>query len=258
MNLKFSVKKYSAVFLVLVLSLILFYIYNQKKAKIKISPKKGDVVESIYGLGTVIADKKFHVRTGLPLTLRQRFVNEGDIVKAGQTLIVLDSVPIKTPIDGTITEVSFEPGETVPPQVSLVTVTQLSSLYLEVNLEQQSIMRIKKNQQVFISFESLRNERVEGKVTSVFPRDNQFIVRIDFEKWPEGVLPGMTADVAIQVGHRENVLLIPIRSIQNGLVNRIRNGKREKISIKLGIVDGQWAEVISDNIEINDELLIDK
>ena len=254
----FQGKKFFILFFVLFAVGFSFYFYRRDQTKIKVPPKKGNIVESIYGLGTVIADKKFHVRTGLALTLRQMFVKEGDHVRAGQVLMLLDSVSMKTPIDGTVTEINFEPGETVPPQVSLMTVTQLNSLYLEVNLEQQSIMRIKKDQQVFISFESLRNERVEGKVTSVFPRDNQFIVRIDIDKWPPGVLPGMTADVAIQVGHREDVLLIPIKSIQNGLVNRIRNGKREKISVKLGIIDGQWAEVISDNIEASDELLTDK
>lgn len=240
-------------FPILVVAFVLFYRENQ--GQIKIHPKLGNVVESIYGLGTVIADKSFHVRAGLPLTIRKRFVKEGDFVKSGDSLIVLDEIPIKSPIDGTITSTSFEPGETVPAQVALVTVTQLNSLYLEVSLEQQSIMRIKKDQQVFISFESLRNERVEGKVTSVYPRENQFIVRIDLGKWPDGVLPGMTADVAIQVGHRENVLLIPIRSIQNGLVGRIRNGKQEKITVKLGIIDGQWAEVLSDNIDLTDELV---
>jgi hypothetical protein len=125
-------------------------------------------------------------------------------------------------------------------------------------LEQQSILRIKKDQDVFISFESLRNEKYQGQVYSIYPRDNQFIVRIELKNWPTGVLPGMTADVAILVGKKNNVLLLPLRSIVAGQVIRIRNGKKEKIPIKLGVIDGEWGEVTSENILSDDELLTRK
>jgi macrolide-specific efflux system membrane fusion protein len=109
-----------------------------------------------------------------------------------------------------------------------------------------------------VSFESLRNEKTEGVVKSVYPRENQFIVRIELGAWPMGVLPGMTADVAILVGRRTNVLMIPLRSLLAGQVFRLREGKKEKISAKLGVLDGEWGEVISDNISETDELLIRK
>jgi len=157
-----------------------------------------------------------------------------------------------------VTSVAYKNGEIIPPQVAIVTVTNLKELYLEVSLEQQSILPVKKNQNVVISFESLRNERVDGWVESIYPRDNQFIVRIESKGWPAGVLPGMTADVAILVGKKLDALLIPLKAISGGLVVRVRKGKKEKIPVKMGVVDGEWGEVISDNILIDDKLLIRK
>ncbi len=217
-----------------------------------------DFVKSTYGLGTVNSDKIFHVRAGIPLAVRNLYVREGDLVKPGSPLLKLDESVMRSPIDGTVTAISYKDGELVTPQISIVTVTNLKSLFLEVSLEQQSILRVKKDQAVIVSFESLRNEKSEGVVASVYPRDNQFVVRIDLKTWPTGVIPGMTADVAIVVGSKKSALLIPITTVVAGQVTRIRGGKKERVPIKLGIINGEWAEVISDNILEDDELLTRK
>lgn len=220
-----------------------------------LAPKRGRVVESIYGLGTVTADKTFEVRSGMTLAVRKVFVKEGALVKPGDALVQLDENVIRSKIEGTVTNVNYSEGELVPPQSSTVVVTNLQDLFLEVSLEQQSVLRIKTKQKSVVSFESLRSEKFEGMVTSVYPRDNQFIVRIELEKWPSGVLPGMTADVAILVGEKEDALLIPIRSIVAGQVTRVREGSKETLSVKLGAIDGEWAEVLSDNILESDQLV---
>lgn len=222
----------------------------------KVHPKMGSVYESIYGLGTVTAENIYNAKAGVSLTLKKLFVKEGDAVKARDPLVAFDVTTLQAPFDGTVTSVSFKQGEIVPAQVPIVTVMNLEHLYLEVSLEQQSVLRIRRGQRAEISFESLRNEPVSGVVSSIFPRENQFIVRIELQKWPNGVLPGMTADTAIQVGKKENALLIPLNSIQAGLVTRIRNGKKEKIPVKLGVVDNASAEVVSGDLNVDDEILL--
>ncbi len=240
------------------LSIGSFLIFSSYRVQKKVKPKRGDIVESIYGLGIVNSDKIFHVRAGIALAVKNLYVREGDQVKSGSPLVKLDESIMRSPIDGTVTAISFKDGELVTPQISIITVTNLKSLFLEVSLEQQLILRVKKNQMVFISFESLRSEKIEGVISSVYPRDNQFLVRIDLKTWPNGVIPGMAADVAIVVGKKYNVLLIPINTIVAGQVTRIRNNKKERVPINLGILNGEWGEVISDNILENDELLTRK
>lgn len=252
-------KKIWIVILVIIFLIIgAFFIVRSYDVPKRVKPKHGDIVESIYGLGTVKSDKIFHVRAGIALVVNNLYVREGDLVKQGSALVKLDESIMRSPIEGTVTEVSYKDGELVTPQISIITVTNLKSLFLEVSLEQQLILRVKKNQTVFISFESLRNEKTEGTISSVYPRDNQFLVRIDLKNWPSGVIPGMTADVAIVAGNKNNALLIPINTIVAGQVTRIRKGKKERVPIHLGIVSGEWGEVISDNIVEDDELLTRK
>lgn len=224
----------------------------------KIRAKRGDVVEAIYGLGTVSADITFNVRVGVAVTVSKLFVKEGDRVTRGKPIIHIDESVMRSPIEGTVTRIAYKEGELVAPQIPMLTITNLDFLYLEVSLEQQSVLRVKERQSVTISFETLRNEKFTGLVKAVYPRENQFIVRIELEDWPPGVLPGMTADTAIIVGQKQNVLLLPIKSISSGKVTRLRNGNKEKVPVKLGVIDNEWAEIVSDNISETDEILLRK
>ena len=258
MQLTKSKKIGISAFVIIILIIGGFLFAKSYTTQKKVKPKHDDIVESIYGLGTVNSDKIYHVRAGIPLAVKNLYVREGDEVKPGSPLVKLDENIMRSPIEGTVTAVSFKDGELITPQISIITVTNLKNLFLEVSLEQQLILRVKKNQAVLISFESLRNEKTEGVISSVYPRDNQFLVRIDLKSWPSGVIPGMTADVAIIVGSKKNALLIPINTIVAGQVTRIRGGKKERIPINLGVINGEWAEVISDNILEDDELLTRK
>ncbi|MEK6773519.1 MAG: efflux RND transporter periplasmic adaptor subunit [Bdellovibrionota bacterium] len=241
---------------VAVIALAAAVYFRRSGGSVESAPRVGEVIEAIYGLGTVMSDQVYRVRGGLTLQVRRLSVREGDSVKAGDLLLQLDENQFRSPIAGVVTSISFKEGEIIPPQIPIITVTNLKALFLEVSLEQQSILRVKKGQHAAVSFESLRNEKVQGEVAQVYPRDNQFIVRIDIDKWPSGVLPGMTADVAIEVGKKSDVLLIPVKSVFGGQVTRIRQGRKEKIQVKLGVIDGEWAEVTSDNITRSDFILV--
>jgi len=77
--------------------------------------------------------------------------------------------------------------------------------------------------------------------------------------WPEAnILPGMTADVGILIGEKKQVLLIPLRSLVSGQVTRVRAGRHEKIRVKLGAMDEEWAEVLESDLLLSDQILVRK
>lgn len=221
-----------------------------------LKPKKGRVVEGIYGLGTVNADQVYTAKTGVSLQLQDLQVKEGDQVQEGQLLARFEESVMKAPFSGTVTQVAFKAGEIVPPQAPVLTLTNLDRLYLEVNLEQQSVLRVVPGKGVAVSFESLRNEKYRGQVKYIYPRDSQFIVRIELEQWPRGVMPGMTADVAIEADARDESLLIPVSSVDDGKVELYRDGSRLETPVTIGMVSGEWAEVVAGDIQPSDELIL--
>ena len=260
-------KKIITGILILLLALggVSFYLKQNKSERTQ--PRRSDVIESIYGLATVVAPQTYQVRSGVGTAIRKIYVQEGDTVTSGQSLILFDdSVLAKAPFSGTIASIPFKEGEVVSPQTALLTLMNLKNLYLEISFEQQSVLHIKAAQTAKISFESLRNEKFTGKVVSIYPRENQFIVRVIVDRFPTTVLPGMTADVAIEIEKRDHALLVPAKAIiaksfqstsqtANIKVFRASKGHAELVSCKIGVTVKDWVEV--SNCDIADTDLVE-
>ena len=196
-------------------------------------------------------------KIGVLDTAQEVFVKEGDLVERGQALIRFsDSAIMRAPFKGTVTMVSADPGETVSPQVPVVRLEDLRDKYIEVSIEQHGALRVSEKQEAKVLFESLRGEELKGQVMALFPRNDEFLAHISVEGLKENVLPGMTADVAIVVGRREQALLVPLRAVVNGQVIRRRQGKNEKIGVKIGNVDGQWAEIAEGDVTTEDFIIV--
>jgi macrolide-specific efflux system membrane fusion protein len=220
--------------------------------------QRGSIIESVYGIGTVKATRSFQFRPGVPTTIYQVYVKEGDTVKRGQRLLGLEGVgALAAPFGGTITSLPFKVGETVFAQAVVLQLVDLRDRYLSVSVEQRGALRVRAGQKARISIEGMRDQYYEGVVDSVYAQNNDFLVRIDVSKLPPQVLPDMTADVAIGVAEHSDVLLIPVSALNNGTVNVQRGaGASKSVAVKTGIVDGEMAEVVSGDVHEGDRLII--
>lgn len=220
-------------------------------------PKIGPMVESVYGIGTVTARHTYDFKPGVSDTLQKLYVVEGDTVKKGDPLFYLaDDHMVRAPFDGVVTSLPFKEGETVFTQIPVLTLTDPKNAYIVVSLEQEGALRVRRNQTAIISFESLRNQRLTGTVSAIYPKDGEFLVNIEVPQMPEGALVGMTTDVAIEVAAQEKVLQIPLAAVQNGMVTLLKSGMTKKISVKLGASDGTWAEVTDNSVQPTDTILL--
>lgn len=237
---------------------VALYSVNRYKSQSKLfTIKRGQITEAIYALGTVVPRQKFSFKLGITKTIKHLYVVEGDAVKKGQKLILFDDgITVSSPLDGTVTSLPYKPGENAFADQPVVTVQNLKDVYLEARLDQQGALRVKKGMPTKITFESLRQQVFVGQIDSLFPSSGNFVARINISKLPEEILPGMTADVAIEVATKENILLIPILAISNGqVVVHTKNGK-EKMSLQVGIRDNEWAEDLSGSLKEGDQIYL--
>jgi multidrug efflux pump subunit AcrA (membrane-fusion protein) len=226
----------------------------------RLSPplERGSITESIYGIGTVTANKRFQLRTGTITTISNLFVREGERVARGQNLVELEQgVMIAAPFEGTITWVPAKVGENVFPQTIVLELVDLADRYVTVSLEQRAAVRVRSGQQATLSFEELRDKAFDGTVQSVYSREGSFLVRVDAPALPPEILPGMTADVAISISVRHEALLIPVAAIDDGRVV-VKRGARPpaETAIEIGLVDGAIAEVASGDVQPGDRLIL--
>lgn len=259
--MKKNIKKISIA--IVIILLILFSIqktkqYFESKKYLHVPPTQGELTEAVYGLGKVKSNQRYEVKVAVITTIRKLFVHEGDLVQKGQKLLMLDNdVVLTSPFLGTVTLLGINEGETAVPQSVLMKIENLSDRYIELSLEQEGALRIQKNQTAKVSFEALRGAVLTGSVTAIFPRGDEFIVNVGIEDLNKNILPGMTADVSIEIGKIKGTL-VPVKALRNGLLSIIRDGKVQKIKVDVGLVDGLSAEIKNGDLQSTDEVLVPK
>lgn len=221
-----------------------------------VAPRHGPIVEAIYGLGKVKTDRFYEVKLGVPLTIEQLYVREGDRVKRGAPLIRFEGNALfKAPFGGTVTLVAFQEAQSVFPQQTAVRLEDLTTKYIEVSLEQHGALRVRLEQPVKVVFEGIRGEVLQGKVSAIFSRSDEFLAHIDVPL-AENILPGMTADVSIEAGRREQALLVPVSAVTDGRVRVLREGKSRTVQLRIGGIDGSWAEVLEGDLRDTDRVMV--
>lgn len=248
-------KKAVSFIIIITLSVILISIYFFNKEDYEIThPHQGDIIESVYGLGKIKSKNKFDLIIGVVLKVKKIFKSEGDKVKIGDPLIEFDNLVIKSPLNGTITYLKYYVGETALPQIPILRIEDLSDLFIELSLDQQSVLRVMPEQKVKISFEYLRGDLFSGRVLNVFPRNDEFIASIVTERLPKNVLPGMTGDLSIEIGKIRNALLLPIAAVQNGFISIKKKNKWIKKKVRLGHSSSLFIEILDTNLTSKDEI----
>lgn len=259
-NVKLGKKK--IIFSVTILLALLIggaiFFYKSKDESF-VAPKRSNVVDAIYGLGKVKTRRKYEVKVGAMSKIEKVFVEEGQKVSKGDDLIKFsDFRVIRAPYAGTVTNLNYREPENVFPNVAVLVVSDLSNRYVEVSLEQEGALQTKVGQVASVLFESIRDIKYQGEVESIFPKDDEFLVHIDVKELRANILPGMTADVTINVATHTDALLIPLEGVSQGKAIIQRDGKEMKVDVSIGAVEGEWGQVIGGDIRSGDLVLANK
>ncbi len=222
-----------------------------------IYPTQGDIVEAVYGLGIIKSENTYHAKAAIVSSVAEFFVTEGQDVKKGENLFLTDQGSVyKAPFDGKVTNIPVTIRENLFPQTLILSLIDLKHLYLEVSLEQQATMRLSKGVKAEITVEFFRNKKLFGEISSIYPKNDQFVAKVLLNEWPPGVLPGMSADVAFEVARKQNVLLIPTKAIANGHILIKRNDKKQKLKVQMGLADEEKTEILSPELSPSDEIIL--
>lgn len=222
-----------------------------------IHPTQGDVVEAVYGLGIIKSENHYEAKAAILSSVKEFYVSEGEDVKKGAKLFLTDQGSIYySPFAGKITDIPVPISQNLFPQTTILSLTDLNHLYLEVSLEQQGAMKLRTGLKAEISFEFFRDKKIWGEISTIYPKNDQFIAKVLVPEWPKGILPGMSADVAFEVARKRSVTLVPLKAIANGHLLIKRDGKKSKLKVELGLLDQEKAEILSPPLLSSDEIIL--
>lgn len=162
---------------------------------------------------------------------------------------------IIAPIDGIVTEVTAEVGETVQPSQVVVTLNARDKFEIVANISEVDIASIKLGQPVTITLDAFpTTETWAGKVITIHPAEKVvegvifYEIKIVFEQEDERLKSGMTANLDIETGRRENALRVPLRALRSTpgrtFVEVLVDGKPVERDVKVGIENSRTAELL--------------
>jgi HlyD family secretion protein len=184
---------------------------------------------------------------------------EADVAQARAQLDTaankLAQATLTAPFAGTVAAVNITPGSQAGSDTA-VTLVDTSALYVDINLSEIELPKVKQGQSASITFEALPGTTLSGTVESIAPTATSgqsvvtYLVRLRFDPGEAAVKVGMTADASIEVERHAGVIQAPSRAISSsGPIQTIQvlyGDDRTPVSIQVetGASNGSMTEIV--------------
>jgi len=124
---------------------------------------------------------------------------------------------IRAPFDGMLGIRRVDQGQFVSPGQELVTLQALQPLYVDFDLPQQELAKVREGMPVHLTVDTYPDRTFTGEITAIDPEVSQetrnFAVRATVANADQALRPGMFADVAVQLPEKRDVITLPQTAI---------------------------------------------
>lgn len=193
----------------------------------------------------------------------------------------LSYTEIKAPVDGIVISKSVEVGQTVAasfetPEIFSVA-EDLTKMQIEASVVEADIAKVKEGQKVRFTVDSYADDYFYGTVTQVRNEATTtsnvvtYTVVIGIDNSDMKLKPGMTANVEIITAEEKGVMLVPNQALRFYIDDSdnakrykdrgvwiIKNGKPERVSVKIGVSDDDNTQILESTLKIGDEVIVSK
>ncbi len=163
--------------------------------------------------------------------LRSHGMSEAQIARIEESGEVARNIDVIAPQDGVVTALEAADGMFLQPGVRAVSLTDLSAVWLIVDVFERDIARMTDDMRAVATFEHLNGRTFEGVIDYVYPaldaQTRTLPVRLRFDN-SEGLLrPNMFGNVSLIPNETRMALTVPTEAI-------IRTGTAERVILKTG------------------------
>jgi Cu(I)/Ag(I) efflux system membrane fusion protein len=145
-------------------------------------------------------------------------------------------VPFHAPIDGVITELAVREGAMISPNMMVLTITGLGSLWVIAEVPESQAAWVRAGTAAEVRLPSLPGETLAGRVEYVYPELNMetrtLRARIVLDDTGQGLRPNMLANVTLVGEAGEPAVMVPRSAL-------IRSGSEDRVVVALG--EGRFA-----------------
>lgn len=188
---------------------------------------------------------------------RALFERQQDLVADLQRQV--DSLQIRSPVDGRVGQVQTEDRATVAKDTALITVVDLSALEVEINVPESQARDLAPGMAADIEGDG---QHWPGSVSAVSPEvvNGEVVARVRFgNAKPEGLRQSQRMSVRILIDQRPNVLMVDRGTFMDqdggGFAYRVRGNVAERVPVRLGAASVQKVEVL-DGLSAGDQIVV--
>ncbi len=129
----------------------------------------------------------------------------------------LDNTVVRSPITGTVSVRTVDPGELVAAGTPAFSVIDASGLTAEASVEESTVRTLRRGEVVSVGIGPEGTAALSGVVDTISPtadpRTQGYAVKVTITSPPPSVLPGMFARIRIPVETRSDILVVPNTAI---------------------------------------------
>ncbi|SHG21233.1 RND family efflux transporter, MFP subunit [Flavobacterium segetis] len=153
---------------------------------------------------------------------------------------------IKSAFSGQLFDILVKEGTLITPQIPLAIIGQTNSFLLELEVDENDMVRVQLGQKVLVTMDSYKGKVFEANVDKIYPimdeRSRTFKIEAHFIYPPVKLYPNLTAEANIIIQIKKNAITIPKAYLIDGkyvLVN-----EKEKREVKTGLSDYEKVEIL--------------
>ncbi len=239
---------------------------NQAKAQLNSAEANLEQAQLVYDRQKGLFEKKLSSQEQYDLAATELKKAEAEHQQAqanlDQSKYALSKTTITSPMDGMVTSLNAEVGEIVMigtmnnPGTVIMTVSDMSEIETEVDVDETDIAEVKLEQEVKVKIDAFPDTTFKGKVSEIGhtalisglgtqDQVTNFLVKVVLLDNVPNLRPGMSASVDITTQHRNDILSVPIPAVV------MREEKSDSLKVKKGKTEGAMASV--DSVASKDE-----
>ena len=137
------------------------------------------------------------------------------LVQQQEALIVKKN--LRAPFSGRVGIVTLNPGQYVSPSDKLMTLQTIDPIFIDFTLPQSTVSAIDVGQSIALSTDAYKGVMFAGKITAISPKVDLNTRNIQVEALlanpDKKILPGMFANVNINLGDKVRLLTLPLTAV---------------------------------------------
>lgn len=175
---------------------------------------------------------------------------------------------IIAPFDGTVTSVSAVEGYYVTRESAAVRLDDMTRIFIPISIPELDVSSVVNGTAVSITVDAIPGKTFSGHIYTISDAGDtsgsaaSFGAAVEVDDPDEHMLAGMTAEISMQLDPKTDVLLIPTAAITytdgEPTVIIAEDGIRKTVSVKLGVVRDNIAEVTSGNLTEGTQLIVSR